>query len=501
MVTPTPTEDPATRPGPIVAAVKPTTQTPKGKTMNNNANNNNENQGVEISETRYPKTQAERLDERSVEKLVGRALEIARRAGVEAQAFATLAAEAFDKIKADDSPDLTVKNIGDADLAAEDADRNARYANNAAAQAADAAETQDLARTRRRRDQAIEYRCDAAKAADVVRGYAGLDPLDDGTYAGIADGAAEDVDVEYGEQVDFKLIAEAMDAAQQANRSSTKATQAADRAASAMVTAESRAEALGQAVVDQVVGAARRAKKQAEYATLAAKAAAQAVDRQDTEDAHAQNGAAITHRDAAIEAADQAEALAYPSVAVEDLDDQADRLDGDLDQVDETLAVHAGRVLADRMTKEVYYSLNLAIVLSEATAVERAAVRKVLEAARVARAVATARRMTREADKAHQAAQAAAKAAELDGPPALVGGQYMYFVDAGFLVEGKGYRPSIVVEGVRGHYPNGGGDVEPWYWGFDLAQAQAIAKKRNKALGLDNADVVRILAASMAAAE
>lgn len=83
--------------------------------------------------------------------------------------------------------------------------------------------------------------------------------------------------------------------------------------------------------------------------------------------------------------------------------------------------------------------------------------------------------------------------------PELVPGHYMYYVDAGSLVEGKGYRPSIVIEGVAGHYPNGGGDVEPWYWGYDLDKAQAIAKDRNKRLGLTNADMIRITASSMTA--
>jgi hypothetical protein len=86
------------------------------------------------------------------------------------------------------------------------------------------------------------------------------------------------------------------------------------------------------------------------------------------------------------------------------------------------------------------------------------------------------------------------------GPrPELVEGRYMFYIPADALVMGKGYRPSIVFDGVAGHFPNGGGDVEPWYWGDTIDKARAIARKRNETLGLSEDDETRILASSVIA--
>lgn len=78
----------------------------------------------------------------------------------------------------------------------------------------------------------------------------------------------------------------------------------------------------------------------------------------------------------------------------------------------------------------------------------------------------------------------------------LQDGHYCFYVDETMHVEGKGFRPSIIIEGKPGHYPSGGGDVEPWYWGHEIEKARAIAWERNQRLGLTSDDVQRILASS-----
>jgi hypothetical protein len=84
------------------------------------------------------------------------------------------------------------------------------------------------------------------------------------------------------------------------------------------------------------------------------------------------------------------------------------------------------------------------------------------------------------------------------GPrPELGDGRYMFYIPADALVMGKGYRPSIVFDGVAGHFPNGGGDVEPWYWGDTIDKARAIARKCNETLGLSEDDELRILTSSV----
>ncbi len=83
--------------------------------------------------------------------------------------------------------------------------------------------------------------------------------------------------------------------------------------------------------------------------------------------------------------------------------------------------------------------------------------------------------------------------------PELRKGRYMWYINPASHEEGKGYRPSIVIEGECGHFPNGGGETEPWYWGDDLEQAEAIARQRNARMGLTEADETRILMSSMRA--
>lgn len=83
-----------------------------------------------------------------------------------------------------------------------------------------------------------------------------------------------------------------------------------------------------------------------------------------------------------------------------------------------------------------------------------------------------------------------------DAMPLLEDGHFMFYVDD-TMHEESGFRPSIVVEGTPGHFPNGGGDTEPWYWGHDLARAQQIAHEKNAAMGVTPEDEDRILMSSM----
>lgn len=66
---------------------------------------------------------------------------------------------------------------------------------------------------------------------------------------------------------------------------------------------------------------------------------------------------------------------------------------------------------------------------------------------------------------------------------------------------GSGFRVSLVVENVQGHFPTGntpeGGDVAPWYWGPTRADAEAICATHNATLGHADHDVAMIIVSSM----
>ena len=55
------------------------------------------------------------------------------------------------------------------------------------------------------------------------------------------------------------------------------------------------------------------------------------------------------------------------------------------------------------------------------------------------------------------------------------------------------FRVSIVFEGVSGHFPTGGNDKEPWYW------SQETCNRRNKLLGYNAEEVMKIIDSSIAA--
>lgn len=62
-----------------------------------------------------------------------------------------------------------------------------------------------------------------------------------------------------------------------------------------------------------------------------------------------------------------------------------------------------------------------------------------------------------------------------------------------------GYVPSIVVEGVAGHFPlmGHGTAASPWIWGSTLDEAEAIADQKNQERGITTDDQMRIVAASV----
>ena len=73
--------------------------------------------------------------------------------------------------------------------------------------------------------------------------------------------------------------------------------------------------------------------------------------------------------------------------------------------------------------------------------------------------------------------------------------------EAGF-VEGHGWRVSIVIEGVEGHYPTGDLEFgkphhkEPWFWGDTYEDAEQVAAEANMKLGYSESDIVKIITSS-----
>ncbi len=62
----------------------------------------------------------------------------------------------------------------------------------------------------------------------------------------------------------------------------------------------------------------------------------------------------------------------------------------------------------------------------------------------------------------------------------------------------KGFIPSIVFEGEKGHNPMTGKGVGalPWHWGTTLAGAEEICRRSNEELGLTKEDVNEIILSS-----
>ena len=76
-----------------------------------------------------------------------------------------------------------------------------------------------------------------------------------------------------------------------------------------------------------------------------------------------------------------------------------------------------------------------------------------------------------------------------------------FYVPADAYVEGKGFVPSLVIEGEAGHAPlSGNGDfAQPYYWGSTYDEATAHAAAENARIGLTPDDVTDIILSSMRA--
>lgn len=84
---------------------------------------------------------------------------------------------------------------------------------------------------------------------------------------------------------------------------------------------------------------------------------------------------------------------------------------------------------------------------------------------------------------------------------AIAGGaRWCYFVPTD-AHDGKGFIPSLVVEGVAGHVPmSGQGDfASPWYWGDTYEQATRTCEKVNRERGILPETAAVIVASSMGA--
>lgn len=79
------------------------------------------------------------------------------------------------------------------------------------------------------------------------------------------------------------------------------------------------------------------------------------------------------------------------------------------------------------------------------------------------------------------------------------------YIPEGSFKLGFGHRVSFVKENESGHFPSGGADQAPWYWGNNknektsLEEAKKAAEEYNKRLGITPEAAADVLASSMAA--
>lgn len=81
------------------------------------------------------------------------------------------------------------------------------------------------------------------------------------------------------------------------------------------------------------------------------------------------------------------------------------------------------------------------------------------------------------------------------------GARWCYAIPANAYTDGQGIVPSLIVEGVPGHFPmlGNGPASSPWYWGKTRAEADATCERANAKRGI-SPDVAReIETASIAA--
>ena len=76
--------------------------------------------------------------------------------------------------------------------------------------------------------------------------------------------------------------------------------------------------------------------------------------------------------------------------------------------------------------------------------------------------------------------------------------RYAFWIDPTQPAGHRGFIPSVVFEGVSGHYPmvGRGEHAQPWYWG-DIDTAKRLAADENAKLGLTEQDVSDIIISSM----
>lgn len=83
------------------------------------------------------------------------------------------------------------------------------------------------------------------------------------------------------------------------------------------------------------------------------------------------------------------------------------------------------------------------------------------------------------------------------------GRRFIYHIQATGFEPGQGHRVSIVVENESGHFPTGGGDTAPWYWGDreneskSFVEATELAARKNAELGYSETQIADILTSSM----
>lgn len=83
------------------------------------------------------------------------------------------------------------------------------------------------------------------------------------------------------------------------------------------------------------------------------------------------------------------------------------------------------------------------------------------------------------------------------------GRRFCFWLDETCLVEGQGYRASLVVEGVSGHFPVGDwpytgapGESCPYFFGPSIADALRAVDVCNERLGYDREAALRIVCSS-----
>jgi hypothetical protein len=81
--------------------------------------------------------------------------------------------------------------------------------------------------------------------------------------------------------------------------------------------------------------------------------------------------------------------------------------------------------------------------------------------------------------------------------------RWCYYIPLTAFVEDRGFRVSVVIEDVDGHYPTGDLDwkardhKEPWFWGMTYHEAEQTAAEQNAKLGYSERDIVEIINSSI----